>query len=58
MAVSTDRRWCPKCEKVYEATIVTERTGGEMSSRTVSPCPDCGTDGQLLVDVPPDVRFR
>jgi hypothetical protein len=54
--VSTTRRWCPKCEKEYVATVYSERQGGEMSLAPVSPCPDCHTDGKLFTDVPLDVR--
>jgi hypothetical protein len=56
--VSTARRWCPKCEKEYVATVYSERQAGEISLATVSSCPDCDTDGQLPADVPPNVRDR
>jgi hypothetical protein len=56
MVVSTARRWCPKCEKEYVATVYAERQAGEISLATVSSCPDCHTDGQPLADVPLDVR--
>jgi hypothetical protein len=57
MHVSAARRWCPKCEKEYVATVYSERQGGEMSLAPVSACPDCHTDGKLLLtDLPRDVR--
>jgi rRNA maturation protein Nop10 len=46
----TDRRWCLRCEKVYLATIMTVREGGSQEPYTLdTPCPDCGTDGQIVV---------
>jgi hypothetical protein len=56
MVVSTARRWCPKCEKEYVATVYSERQSGEISLATVSSCPDCHADGQHLADVPLEVR--
>lgn len=53
-----DERYCPKCEKVYLATIVTEREGGELAAVHVSPCPDCGTDGQLRAERRPSRAAR
>jgi hypothetical protein len=58
MAVSTTRRWCPKCEKEYLATVYSERQAGEVGLAAASACPDCHTEGQLLGDVPPNVGGR
>jgi hypothetical protein len=38
--------------------VYSERQAGEISLASVSPCPDCDTDGQLLADVAPNVRDR
>jgi hypothetical protein len=54
----TAERWCPACEKSFLATIYTERQGKETGPMTVTPCPDCGTTGQLLADVSPTARPR
>jgi endogenous inhibitor of DNA gyrase (YacG/DUF329 family) len=55
--LSTVQRWCPDCEKEYTAAVHAERIGKELS-RMVMPCPDCGTPGRILVDVPATVRAR
>jgi hypothetical protein len=47
MAVSTARRWCPKCEKEYVATVYSEPQGKATSLAAGSTCPDCGTHGQV-----------
>jgi hypothetical protein len=58
MSVSTARRWCPKCEQEYVATVYAERQAGEVSLASASRCPDCDGEGQLLADVPPDIGLR
>jgi hypothetical protein len=53
--ISTARRWCPKCEKEYVATVFSDRQAAEVSLAPVSSCPDCDTDGTVLRDVPRNV---
>jgi endogenous inhibitor of DNA gyrase (YacG/DUF329 family) len=48
-------RWCPTCTKRFVAAVHAERVGKEQV-RMTTPCPDCGHDGQILVEVPPGVR--
>jgi endogenous inhibitor of DNA gyrase (YacG/DUF329 family) len=57
MATHTEQRYCPTCKKNYEATVTTERSGQEISARHISRCPDCGTDGQMLMTIDPRVRL-
>jgi hypothetical protein len=51
------QRWCFECEKEYTAAAHTERVGKQLAM-TVTSCPDCGTPGRILVDVPTTVRVR
>jgi ribosomal protein S27AE len=39
-----EERWCPKCAKLFLATVIVERRGKD-EVRTETPCPDCGADG-------------
>lgn len=48
----TEDRWCPSCEKLFQATVVlTVTQDGKDKKRTSSetPCPDCGTPGKRLI---------
>jgi endogenous inhibitor of DNA gyrase (YacG/DUF329 family) len=46
--VLTVTRWCPRCEKLFEATKIIQRVGREATA-SETPCPTCGTPGQLLL---------
>jgi hypothetical protein len=49
MAVITVTRWCPKCAKVFESTRIVGREGREAVVQE-TPCTDCGTPGQTLLE--------
>ena len=44
-------RWCPTCQRIFQATVTVERSGQE-STRVESPCPACGTEGDTLLRIP------
>jgi hypothetical protein len=54
----TAERWCPNCEEKFVATLVRQRAGREEGPTEATRCPTCGAEGQLLIDVPPEVRSR
>jgi hypothetical protein len=46
----TVERWCPKCRKLFTSTRIVEREGGGDSVLVhESLCPDCGTQGEMLL---------
>lgn len=49
---------CPKCDKLFVATIYRERVGKELGPAMATSCPDCGTAGGIPVEVPPPAHTR
>ena len=48
----TEHRWCPRCEKLFLATVeltVTQDGKGKKRTSTETPCPECGTPGERLI---------
>jgi hypothetical protein len=48
----TEDRWCPNCEKLFQATVVlimTQDGEDKVRKSTETACPNCGTPGDRLI---------